>query len=386
MLKPVIIPFAELAEFKASQPNLDIIDSMPEAIEDLFKIDFPFIGPKSPEYELTFKVFKSQLLANKSNKSIEELGNWIYFPWRQALVHLPSSADFIKLRTARNKFLITQAEQDLFYGAKIGVGGLSVGSWVVNSIVLSGGGGCLNLADHDTLSITNLNRLYGSVCDLTKGKADSLARKIYELNPYQELNIFSEGLELAKLTDFFVSGDRKLDLFVEEMDNLKMKIESRFFARKLRVPVVMATDNGDNAIVDVERFDLEPNRPLFHGVIPDTVLADVPEQPNLSQRINIASKIVGSDITPRTQQSLMAVGTKLPSWPQLGNAATLSGVAVSYVARRIVTGQPMPSGRYEISLDQVLDPDYSSESSKVSRQQQKVDFEQSLAVLFGDNS
>ena len=52
---------------------------------------------------------------------------------------------------------------------------------------------------------------------------------------------------------------------LEEVDDLATKVEIRRHARALGVPVVMVTDDGDNVIVDVERYDLDPGYPLFHG-------------------------------------------------------------------------------------------------------------------------
>ena len=145
----------------------------------------------------------------------------------------------------------------------------------------------------------------------------------------------------------------------------------------------MATDNGDNAIIDVERFDLEPNRKLFHGRIEESKLLSVGENLGMTERIRLASAIVGADITPRTRMSLTMVGTKIPAWPQLGNAATLSGVAVSYVSRRILTGLSMPSGRYEVSLDEKLDPTYFRGSSVQEREIDRKEFIFTLGKIFG---
>ncbi len=359
----------------------EVIEALESDFEDLFKIDFPFVTPGSPEYVKTLADYKQRFLGGAP---WEEKGAWAYYPWRKAVVHLPESTHYYKLRTSRNKFLITPEEQDKFYAARIGVAGLSVGSSVVHTLALSGGAGHMRIADLDTLAMTNLNRLHGSVCDIGRAKGIMAARKIYELNPYQQLDLYLDGLQPNNMAEFFAKDGQKLDLYIEEMDNIKLKIESRFMARDLKIPVLMATDNGDNAIIDVERFDQEPDRPLFHGLIDENTLNNVPEQPNMSERIKLASKIVGADITPRTQYSLTMVGAKIPAWPQLGNAATLSGVAISYLARRIVVGDSVPSGRYEINLDDLLDPDYHSQEAKTVRLQKKTDFVESLKLLFGD--
>ena len=243
----------------------------------------------------------------------------------------------------------------------------------------------MRIADFDSLSIVNLNRLHSSVCDLGRDKAIIAARKIFEINPFQKLQIFKDGITVENRDSFFGKNSSKLTVFVEEMDDIKLKIETRFKARELRIPVVMATDNGDNAMVDVERFDLEPERKLFHGRVSETKLMRVTGKPTMTEKIKLASTIVGADITPRTRLSLTMVGTKIPAWPQLGNAATLSGVCVSYIVRRIVTGLNMPSGRYEVSLDERLDSDYQSKESIRERASDKKEFVHTLNTIFGED-
>ena len=51
---------------------------------------------------------------------------------------------------------------------------------------------------------------------------------------------------------------------MEVCDGLDMKIISRFKAREFGVPVVM--DTNDRGMLDIERFDLEPQRPILHGL------------------------------------------------------------------------------------------------------------------------
>jgi len=358
----------------------EVIDNFSEELENLFRINFPFITPATPEYGATLQKFLGRYLDGKKET---EAGVWAYYPWRQILVHLPESADFLKLRTSRNKFLINNEEQQKFYNSKIGVAGLSVGLAAVNSLVLSGGGGQMRIADFDNLSITNLNRLHSSVCDLSRSKAVIAARKVYEINPFQILEVFQDGITTKNISKFFGTESNKLDIFIEEIDDIKLKIDTRIWARKLKIPVVMATDNGDNAMIDVERFDLEPNRKLFHSRIEESRLLSIGEKLNMTERIKLASAIVGADITPRTRMSLTMVGTKLPAWPQLGNAATLSGVAVSYISRRILTGLSMPSGRYEVSLDEKFDPSYFESSSVRDREIDRKEFIFTLNKIFG---
>lgn len=370
--------FPDLESLKNSAKDFETVDGVKDAIEDLFKIDFPFVAPGSPEYQKTYQKYLAKI------GNLNTLGVWVFFPWRKTAVYLPKEDDYFKLRTARNKFLITREEQEKFYNSKIAIAGLSVGSSVLNAIVLSGGSKNMKIADNDTLAIVNLNRLFSSVCDLGRSKAVASARRAHELNPFQQLEVYADGLTTQNIDAFLGEGESKIDLFIEEMDNIKLKIDSRFAARKKKIPVIMATDNGDNTIIDVERFDLEPNRPLFHGSVKESILTDVPENPPLADKVRLANSIVGPNVTPRTRLSLTLVGAKIPAWPQLGNAANLSGVVTSYVARRILVGDKMPSGRYEVNLDMLIDPDYQVEEKIAERVTQKNEFVKGFELLFGE--
>jgi hypothetical protein len=210
------------------------------------------------------------------------------------------------------------------------------------------------LAEADTLGPTNLNRLAGSVCDFGEPKLTLAMRRTLEADPYSELEAFPDGYAPEAADAFLGTGDtERLAVLVEEMDDLGLKVDIRTRARAARVPVVMVTDNGDNAILDVERFDLDPGYPLFHGLAGD-LAAGQADLNDPIQRVNVASAIVGSQITPRTRFSLTQVGRTLPSWPQLGTAATVGGALGALAARYIACGVPLPSGRYRADLDQVL--------------------------------
>lgn len=342
-----------------------VLSAIAEAQEDLFRVTFPYIAPGSPEFKTSFADYLAEEWTPEKRATKTR---WAYFPWRQTIVELPNQEIFSNLRTTRNRYLISEEDQRAFAAARIGIAGMSVGLSALQSTVLSGGGNHFRIADFDTLSITNLNRLPSSVCELTLPKVDAAARKMYELDPYLDIETFGEGISDENLDRFMVGdGNEKLAVFVEEIDSIHLKIRSRFIARKHGIPLVMATDNGDNAIIDVERYDLDPNYPLFHGSVPEDILANTPENPTQMQKVHLANAIVGPDVTPLTRFSLTQVGQTLPAWPQLGNAATVAGAAVSYVLRRIICGQSMPSGRYWISLDASLDPEYHTEAAESMR-------------------
>lgn len=356
------------------------VDAFSEDIDDLFRLQLPFVAPGSPEYEPTKQRWLDQ---HWHGGDLSNSGVWAHFPWRNILVHLPDEATFFAMRTNRNRNLITEDEQRRFHASTVAIAGLSVGSSCASALVLTGGPKQLRIADFDRLSIANLNRLPASVCDVGQPKALLCARRLLELHPYLDIQVWDSGLTLDGVDRFLGDGVNKVDVFVEEIDDVYLKVQARVVARSRGIPVVMATDNGDNAIVDIERFDLEPSRPLFHGRVAEERLVALPPQPNPVQRVAAANGIVGSCVTTRTQESLQRIGSQLVTWPQLGTAATVSGAAVAFAVRQIILGNPMPSGRYHVDLDATLDLSLNSDVGRRARLNMTADFERTVELMFG---
>lgn len=124
---------------------------------------------------------------------------------------------------------------------------------------------------------------------------------------------------------------------IDECDSLDTKINSRKVAREKRIPVIM--DTSDRGMIDIERFDLEPKRPLFHGRINETNIT--------SNRLELIKQIIDfPNCTERLQKSFNEVGKTLSSWPQLASSVTQGGGITTSVVRNILLyGKPL-SGRY----------------------------------------
>jgi len=333
--------------------KIKIVDTYREQLVDLFLL-------RNPQYRFIKDYAKP--LAQFINKAPK--GKWVYYPWINTCAHVLPEKFYQEVRTGRNKEIITTQEQEKFYNLNVGVAGLSVGSHAALTIAMMGGGKNMKVADLDHLSPSNLNRVGYSLLDIGLAKSKLASRHIYQVNPYAKIQTFSNGITDDNIKDFFTGGP-KLDVLIEEMDNLEMKIKVRLFAKKIGVPVIMATDNADNIFVDIERYDQNKNLKIFNGRVGNLTLSDFKkilpkEMPRLS------TKIAGKDkVAPRMQKSLLQVGKTIYSWPQLGDAAMLSGIAIAYLVRRIATKQPLQSGQYEINLDSIFDPTYfTSESIK----------------------
>ncbi len=138
------------------------------------------------------------------------------------------------------------------------------------------------------------------------------------------------------------------------MDNIPLKILARKICKKNKIPVLMATDNGEGIILDVERYDTDKTLKIFHGRLNTE---NLPELNNLSfeQWLKLANQIVGMDfLSKRMKQSISEIGKEIPAVPQLGTSASLAGSVISLCLRKIASKQKLVSGRYIYDLENLF--------------------------------
>jgi hypothetical protein len=216
---------------------------------------------------------------------------------------------------------------------------------------MMGMGRKMKIADPDVLSGSNMNRVRYDFTKVGQAKTAVAREQMYQMDPYSEIEEFP-GVTADNISAFLSD----IDVLVEETDHLETKIFLREEARRRGIPVIMATDNGDGVIVDIERFDLDKNTKLFNGLIGDITLEEFKTFPP-AELPKLAARIAGVEmIVPRMLSSLSEVGKTLYSWPQLGDAATLSGVTVAYAVKQIVLGLPVKSGKVDVSLEKIFNP------------------------------
>jgi len=332
--KPVIFKEdKKLKNLEKKAGGLNFVDVFQRQIKELFFIENPqFVGsPKEKVYlSSEFKKF-----AKKKNKDYV----YVYYPWIYTLVKTVCERDYFTLRTNRNRDLITSNEQEKLSQLKVAVLGMSVGGNIALVLAQAGISQEMILTDFDDLETTNLNRILAGVHQVGLNKAIIIARKIYELDPFFQLNVLEKGID-EKILERLLQ-EKKIDCIVEEIDQIQMKINTRKLAIKYKVPVVMVTDNGEWAVLHVERFDLgykkiwnknlaywerKISRELTKKDFADIVINDV---------------VGGVDkIDPKMLSSVKkVVEKKLVSWPQLGSSALLGAVAATVAIKNIVSSK-----------------------------------------------
>ncbi|MFI5148137.1 MAG: Rv1355c family protein [Bacteroidia bacterium] len=325
-------------------PFIQVSDELRSQLRELLK-------SRNPSLKLNQEQLDKMVDKHLGNSDPAHYGVWIYYPWSYRLLHILDESEFIEVRTNRNQYKITVEERDRLGQLRVGVIGLSVGKTISMAMAMERSFGEIRLADYDTLELTNLNRIQTGLYNLGISKAIAVAREIAEMDPYLKTVCYTDGLTEENMDDFFLKGG-KLDMLVEECDGLDIKILCRQKARALRIPVVM--DMNDRGTLDVERFDLEPDRPLLHGMIDHL---DISKIKNLSneEKVPYILPILGSEtISSKLKASMIEIGQTLTTWPQLGSAVVLGGALAADVCRRIALDQFHESGRYFVDLEELI--------------------------------
>jgi molybdopterin/thiamine biosynthesis adenylyltransferase len=275
-------------------------------------------------------------------------GTWFLYPWRRELVRVLPAPLHRELRLDRNRYAITAAEERRLGELTIAVAGLSVGRAVVSTLAHEGIGGELRLADFDVLDLSNLNRVPGGVADLGVGKVVLAAREVAELDPYLRVETFERGVEDATIAAFVAGAD----VIVDECDDLAIKLLLREHARAAGVPVVMATSH--RGMLDVERYDLEPEREPFHGLLGGITSAEL-RGLTTKQKVPYVTRLLDPEgLTHRAAASLVEVRQTLSTWPQLASDVALGGAMVANAIRRMAVGGFTASGRFYADLDELV--------------------------------
>jgi molybdopterin/thiamine biosynthesis adenylyltransferase len=335
---------AKITELKAS-PFTVVNDTLDDQVAELIKIS-------NPSRVFSAEGLKDEVKAFFKTNNKDTFGVWVYYPWRNTLVRTLNESDFIRLRTSRNKYKITQDEQDVLQTKRIGVIGLSVGQSVAVSLAMERSFGELRIADFDTLELSNMNRIRTGVHNLGLKKAWVVAREIAEIDPFLRVTVYEEGITEENMDDFFTLGGN-LDLLIEECDSLPVKILSRLKAKSLKIPVLM--DTSDRGMLDIERFDLEPGRPIFHGL-----LREFGAEGNILDNINqyknemMMGILDFANLSDRAKESISQIGKTIATWPQTATTVIVGGGACAYFARHLLLDGTAASGRYYIDLDEYL--------------------------------
>ena len=326
-------------------PGILVYDCLFEQLIELIKF-------KNPSKKFSDEDLKTLALNHIKPASLSEYGIWVYYPWSNKLVHILNEEEFTDLRTSRNQYKITREERNILAKKKIGVIGLSVGQSVSLTLCMERICGEIRLADFDTLELTNLNRIRAGLNNLGLLKVYAVAREIAEIDPFIKVKCFEKGVTENNIDSFFTEGGN-LDLMIEESDGFDIKILSRIKARELKIPVLM--EASDRCMVDIERFDLEPNRSILHGLVDHLDISTLKNLKTTEDKIPYMLDILGLDTASlRIRASMLEIEQTINTWPQLASAVTMGGGITADIARRILLDQYSGSGRFHVDIEEII--------------------------------
>jgi RimJ/RimL family protein N-acetyltransferase len=346
--RPMLVPAADeeaVAGLLESGRVWSVDDRLRDQLEELVRC-------REPGRERTAEELDAAVETICGDGGYQHYGTWVFYPWSGRLARMLPRAEFRQVRSDRNRDKISREAQEVLRSKTVGIVGLSVGNSAALTCAMEGVGGRFVLADFDVVGLSNLNRLRASVTDLGVPKTVLCARQMLEIDPYLEIHLVSDGLTAQTMQEFFAGPAGRLDLAVEECDTAWVKLAVREHARAMRIPVLM--DTNDRGMLDIERFDLEGDRPLLHGRL-GALTADDLSGLNRGQLLQAMVAMVDADgLSPAMTDALAKIGTTLSSWPQLASGVMLGGALVTDTARRILTGEPVPSGRHYVDLSQLI--------------------------------
>ena len=144
---------------------------------------------------------------------------------------------------SRSEELLGKEGLRILADAKIAVFGIGgVGSYVVEGLARAGVGS-LTLVDHDTVSLTNLNRqLIALRSTIGKKKVQVAKERVMDINEDAVVHTYDTffGAETAKLFDFSA-----YDYIVDAVDTVSAKLLLIEMAKEAQVPVISSMGTGN---------------------------------------------------------------------------------------------------------------------------------------------
>jgi len=324
------------------QKRIDIIDNLPIQIQELFVIN----NPGLVDLDRNNLRLKENAFVNKYLKT-NSFDYWAWYPWKNILIRLLNRSDLFKVRTSRNRELVTLTEQKKFYDFPVAVAGLSVGFGIAGAIKMHGGARSISVSDFDLLSLSNLNRVRLGMTDLGLKKSELARRMIYEIDPYSKVNVFDDGIT-QKNIELFISGSK---IIFDEVDDMKTKLLLRQVAIKKKIPLLMLTDNDDGVLIDYYPYNKGYSR-YFNGVDNRQVSRLILSSDKSKQTVKkIGELIIGRKyVSSWMLRSLQSVGKTINTWPQLGTAATAAASVGAQITRKISLGQYPKQQRWLVKI------------------------------------
>lgn len=155
---------------------------------------------------------------------------------------------------SRNRFYITQKEQELIRNTRLLFGGAGIGSNIAEC-ALRFGFERITLIDGDKVEMSNLNRQNYQRSDIGKYKAEALADRLLKINPDADIKFHCEYISednISRLVD-------NCDIAVNALDfrnDIPLKFDER--CRAMNVPILHPYNFGWGGLLMIVTPDSLP--------------------------------------------------------------------------------------------------------------------------------
>jgi hypothetical protein len=113
-------------------------------------------------------------------------------------------------------------------------------------------------------------------------------------------------------------------------------------------------DTSDRGMIDIERFDNEPERELLHGIVEGIDHVNL-ESLSQGERVHLSLQIAGGEaLSDRMKASIPQIGKTISTWPQLASSVALGGAVTTQISNSILLDKPVKSGRFYVDVDQLI--------------------------------
>lgn len=153
---------------------------------------------------------------------------------------------------SRTELLLGQPAMDKLKSARVAVFGLGgVGGYTVEVLARSGIG-ALDLIDHDTISLTNINRqLLALHSTVGMSKTEAAKRRVLDINPGCRVTVHETfyGPDTAEQFDF-----TRYDYIVDAIDTVTAKLQLIARAKEAGTPILCCLGTGNK--LDPSKFQI----------------------------------------------------------------------------------------------------------------------------------
>lgn len=322
------------------------------------------------EFDREFEKYVTLLEKEEDQKRTIPYGNYFYDSFRNNLYHIPPEK-FYRLSLVTNNAKLLTDEKDamtwsqiraIFDDVVVGFLGASVGGNILEGVMREIRPKQVKIADLDWIEATNLNRLergnleylvqskamrsdINNPYDIPRiNKAEHAAYQQKLIDPFLKTYVYPEGVHENNIDTFLLGSGKepKIDVLIEEVDDFRMKVNTRILCKKYKIPLIMISDFGHTIQCQFHDFR-KKNTPLGYQVSDkylQNVTNDALSKGSRESRFQLIEALCGDYFKAGTFGKWVRGEGEQPtsSIPQSGATAMITGGLGAKMVARLILG------------------------------------------------